>query len=178
MLDIILPDGKIPDDLQWSYDPRPGLELSATFQLPPDLLQRSSTLTVFGIGDQTRVRVHAPTGFGILGDPTTLVVDAWMVGGGAVLEAMVAEGRWGDAAWSVSGGAGFIAYRGTTRMRVTSDFLDIDESETVDRIAPLASATLGISSAASPLSAALNVRLFPTDHFATAIASARIGVGF
>jgi hypothetical protein len=170
---IILPDGQLPADLRWALDPRPGIEAGATFDLDLPLVSRVEAYAMY---DTTNLLLTAPTGFGILADPTTLEVDASLLSAGFVASAGLAGGQAMGLDWRVLLGGGATAYRSQTRMQAKSDFLDIDETTVDYRVAPLAA--LSLEAAHGRTTGSIQVRAFPTDHFVTASISARLGLSF
>lgn len=173
LMQIILPDGRLPADLRWAFDPRPGIEAGATFDVDLPLISRIEAYVLY---DTTNLLLTAPTGFGILADPTTLEVDASLFGAGFVASTELAAGQSMGLDWRVLLGGGATAYRSETRMRAKSDFLDIDETTVDYRIAPLAA--LSVEASHERTSGSIAIRAFPTDDFVTASISARLGLSF
>ena len=173
LLKVILPDGKLPDDLQWALNPQPGIEAGGSFDVNLPVLDRIEAHLLY---DTTNVLVSAPTGFGILADPTTLEVDASLLAAGLLASAELAGGQSMGLDWRVLVGGGATAYRSETRMRAKSAFLDIDEATVDFRIAPLAALT--VEAQHNRAIGSIAVRVFPTDDFVTASVSARLGLSF
>jgi hypothetical protein len=164
LLDIVLPDGKWPDDMEVLFDPRPGLMAGAGLDVP---LRSGMAARVegFAFRDQTHLLIDAPTGFGILGDPTEMDVTATITGIGLAGEVPVWSTPWAGQSWTVLLGGGALVYNGTTRAKVTSDLLQLDETTSVNRVVPLLQGTLQMEGKALPAKGEIKLRMFPTDKF-------------
>ncbi|MGG7566550.1 hypothetical protein ACQ5SO_10360 [Rhodovulum sp. DZ06] len=163
----LAPNG-IPDDFSWRLGRKPALFGWIEAELPELELPggRIPLLRASVMYDENRLDLAAPSGFGILTDPTWATLEAEILAGG--LELSVPALRWGaeDRAWEMRLGAGATAFYSRTRLDIRSAFLQIDERETRWRVQPLFTWALS-RQVSDTVSAEFGMRLHPTDYFWT-----------
>jgi hypothetical protein len=174
---IILPDGRIPSDLDWRYQSRPGIELALT--LEPRGLEwpngGTTRISAFIQHDFHRVRFVAPSGFGILIDPTTAMVKTNILGYGGEVAIPLINFNTNSARHQLHVGTGVMQYRSTTIAQAQSAFLNLAVSERRERLARFASLTYTYQphQARSFIGGVkwgglqLGIQAFQTDHFWT-----------
>ena len=72
--DILFPDGLIPNNADWRFVPKPGLQASLSLEhhIFPNLLSSPSRFSAFFVKDSNQLKIHAPKGVGIFIDPTDM----------------------------------------------------------------------------------------------------------
>ncbi|MET3927641.1 hypothetical protein [Devosia sp. 2618] len=179
LMSIILPDGVLPDDLILDFHPQPGVALSfaTTQNLHNGMPVEIESFVLF---DQNRFTITAPTGLGILADPTVLRVRADLAGIGILASVPVWSETIGSLDWVLNLGGGAVAYHSTTSVEARSALLDVNESESVSRIMPLFATAMRFSGtqSADPVAFDLGLKLFPTDRFWTGVLNAGLVARF
>jgi hypothetical protein len=178
---IILPDGKLPTDFSWRYASLPGWRLRLALQTDalPWPLPGGTVVSVFVQHDYHRVRFRAPSGFGILVDPTSAVGKVNQLGAGAefLLPMLTAETFGSRHRWHLGGG--ILAYRTHTTLSATSAFLDLEVTERRHRLTGFVAAQYSFRKTSSwNLPKGLHwdgidvrIQAYPTDHLWAASAS-------
>ncbi|MBK9080697.1 MAG: hypothetical protein IPL88_00800 [Rhizobiales bacterium] len=181
-LDLLLPDGSLPADASWSYKASPGVEFGASIETPALAIRRSAQtrLSLIGVFDFNRLRVRAPSGLGVLIDPTTLDFTTNYFGVASLYETALWSHAGRGARHTVFGGVGVFAYLSDTTAFARSDFLRVRIADRRRRIAPIASLAYEVSRAdgTAPRAVSVHLRAFPTDHFLTLSASVRASLWF
>jgi hypothetical protein len=136
---ILFPNGKVPDDLELSYGARPGLTWTTGLEraLPYWPIAGASRLQLFYMQDSNQFRLRAPSGLGILTDPTMVMTKASYRGFGGSFELPVWNISTNQANHLFRLGGGVIAYKTRTILEVNSAFLRLNEISSSKSVRPM-----------------------------------------